>query len=515
MVVRTLQVCFVVIVLAVACDRKSHSIIPREESAAELLPPAWDKIREPQCQADEDCPGTRVCRLLDCVFPPGQVGLDDACERPDDCGPGLSCKRRKCHSVRTAGVQSGINSPGQDWSQHRGLQRNGYSLEKGLSKKWPRNGPPLLWEVPGMGKGHTTPAIAGGRIYVTGLRQRTGYLTALGLDGRTLWRMPYGPEWRRDWAGSRCTPTVRDGRVFVNSGMGTAASFTATTGKELWRVDLYARFGGRPPPHGYADSPLVFDNRMIVTPDADRAFMAALDITTGETLWVLEKGPGKTGYASPALMELPNRRLIVTMTNECVAGIDADDGTLLWCDRYQDYHSGPGRLHSDYPNTPLVHGQSVFTSSGYDEGGARLDLEADGTIQNRRWYARAFDVQHGGFVLAEGLLFGSGMSDDEEGGEWFGLDWDSGEVLYRSTWHRDRGSIIYADGMLIVYAENEGRVALVPASDVGFRPVSEFRIPVSDKGRDHWAHPAISDRVLYIRHYDILRAYDVSGEALL
>ncbi|MBW8015758.1 MAG: hypothetical protein FVQ82_06195 [Planctomycetes bacterium] len=48
---------------------------------------------------------------------------------------------------------------------------------------------------------------------------------------------------------------------------------------------------------------------------------------------------------------------------------------------------------------------------------------------------------------------------------------------------------------------------LVKASPKGFDVVSEFKI---EKGEGvHWAHPAISDGVLYIRHVEFLMAYDI------
>jgi len=66
---------------------------------------------------------------------------------------------------------------------------------------------------------------------------------------------------------------------------------------------------------------------------------------------------------------------------------------------------------------------------------------------------------------------------------------------------------MYADGMLYCYDENTGDVALVKASPRAFEIVSKFTVT---KGTDqHWAHPAISDGRLYIRHGDTLMAYDV------
>src|SRR6516225_325186 len=45
---------------------------------------------------------------------------------------------------------------GGDWPQWRGPQRDGLSTEKGLLSSWPEKGPPLLWQVKGLGSGYAS-----------------------------------------------------------------------------------------------------------------------------------------------------------------------------------------------------------------------------------------------------------------------------------------------------------------------------------------------------------------------
>jgi hypothetical protein len=87
------------------------------------------------------------------------------------------------------------------------------------------------------------------------------------------------------------------------------------------------------------------------------------------------------------------------------------------------------------------------------------------------------------------------------------LDWDSGEVIYKAKWNGHKGSVIYAEGMLYCYEEVTGQVGLGKASPKGFEVVSSFR--VTQGSGKHWAHPAISDGRLYIRHGDALMVYDI------
>src|SRR6266851_2135582 len=67
-----------------------------------------------------------------------------------------------------------------DWPQWRGPQRNGHSLETGLLREWPQDGPKLLWQATNVGSGFSTPSIAGGRIYLLGNEGLTNeYVVAL------------------------------------------------------------------------------------------------------------------------------------------------------------------------------------------------------------------------------------------------------------------------------------------------------------------------------------------------
>ncbi|MGH7200761.1 MAG: hypothetical protein ACREJB_09165, partial [Planctomycetaceae bacterium] len=60
-------------------------------------------------------------------------------------------------------------SPG-DWPTWRGPNRDAISTETGLLSKWPEGGPPLAWQVEGLGGGHSSVAIADGRIFTIGER---------------------------------------------------------------------------------------------------------------------------------------------------------------------------------------------------------------------------------------------------------------------------------------------------------------------------------------------------------
>jgi outer membrane protein assembly factor BamB len=184
----------------------------------------------------------------------------------------------------------------------------------------------------------------------------------------------------------------------------------------------------------------------------------------------------------------------------CVA---AETGKLIWREPYET-PSDTGGV------TPVYKDGYLYVTSAvereFKRGGVMLELSADGTSVTEKWNDQTLDSGHGGVVLVDGYLYGSTF-DGIPKGDWICLDWDSGKVMYDNKWNGNKGSIIYADGMLYCYDENTGDVALVKPSPKRFEIVSSFR--VTEGSGKHWAHPAMSDGRLYIRHGDALMAYDI------
>jgi outer membrane protein assembly factor BamB len=81
-----------------------------------------------------------------------------------------------------------------DWPQWRGPNRDGISLDKGLLKEWPKEGPPVVWQVDTVGVGYSSLAIKGGRIFTQGDIEGVEHITCLDAkDGKTLWQVQPAP----------------------------------------------------------------------------------------------------------------------------------------------------------------------------------------------------------------------------------------------------------------------------------------------------------------------------------
>jgi len=389
---------------------------------------------------------------------------------------------------------AGFLANGADWPCWRGPDRDGICRETGLLKKWPEGGPRKLWSVKGIGQGYGTVAVVNGVIYVTGEVGGMGRVTAISTDGKKLRTYSYGREVAKGgYHGSRNTPTWDDGRLYVMSSYGVVNCWDAASGKKMWSVDTFAEFGGRNITWQIAESLLTDRRKVYCTPGGRHAIMAALDKKTGAAVWVCDPPiDSKSAYCSPLLVRRGRRRLLVTMVETGVIGVDADTGKFLWHHPYKN-------RWAVHPNTPIYADGAVFVSSGYRKGCELIKLSPDGAHVTPAWTEPVPDTHHGGLVKIGPVVYGTnnrGLAC---------VDFATGKLFWKNK-GVGKGSVLWADDRLYCYSER-GLVGLLEVSAAGCRVRGTLRITEGD--RQHWAHPVISGGRLYIRHGDVLMAFGI------
>jgi outer membrane protein assembly factor BamB len=388
-------------------------------------------------------------------------------------------------------------------SEWRGIGRSGVYPETGLLKQWPESGPELLWASKDLPKGYSSVAVGNDALYLTGLTDTMDVMVALEMNGTVKWKTVYGRAWNGSYPESRSTPTLDGNRLYASSGFGDIACVDAISGKLLWSVRSQEKFGGRLGRWGIAESPLVLGNNVLYTCGGEKTTLVALDKYTGETAWMssgLEENPS---YSSPVLIELNGKKQVVAVTEKYILGIAPDDGNIVWKFPYGEYTSPEKR--NNHPNTPLYSEGYLFMSSGYDHKSVMLKMADDASSVSLAWIDSTLDVHLGGMVRVGNYIFGSNWLNNANG-NWACLDWNTGKVMYETKWF-NKGAIISADGMLYCYEEKTGNLALVKPSPEKFDVVSSFKVPFGTGL--HWAHPVIHDKILYVRHGDVLMAYSL------
>lgn len=384
----------------------------------------------------------------------------------------------------------------QEIVQWRGANRDGKYNETGLLKQWPENGPKLLWHFDDLGDGHSSAAVAGEKVYITGMVGDKGFVYALDINGKLLWKTEYGQEWTESWNGVRSTPLLYKDKLYLMSAFGKLVCLNAKDGSILWKTELLSDYDGVNIKWGVTENILIDDNKLYCTPGGKTANVIALNPDNGKLIWKSTGNGESSAYCSPLIVNLKGRKLLVTHTANSIIGIDAADGKFLW--RFEHINT-----YAVHPNTPLYSNGKLFCFSGYGKGAVMLKLADDGSSVSKLWESVNFDNQMGGAVLINGKIYGSGHKSKS----WFCLDWETGKELY-SERITGNGNVIYADGMLYCYGDN-GEVVLAQPTDNGFKKISSFKVPYG--ANQHWAHLVIKDKKLYVRHGTSLMVYSIAA----
>jgi outer membrane protein assembly factor BamB len=399
------------------------------------------------------------------------------------------------------------NIKAQTNAQWRGLDRNGIYFETDLLNSWPENGPDSLWAINGIGTGYSSASVTEDAIYLTGLFDTVEVVTAIDLNGNKLWQTEFGPAWNASWNHSRSTPTVVNGNVYVISGLGHIACIDSKTGKIIWGFDAYTKFEGEWDIWGVTESLLYHEGKVFYTPCGNKTTMVALDANTGETIWTSKSIPDSSAYASPVMIRYKENEMIVAVTSNYIFTVNPQNGDIIWKKTYSDID--PPLEHPDNPlqntNSPLYHDGQIYVTSGYDHVGVMFKLNEDGTDADLIWKDSTLDVHHGGVVLVNGYIYGANFIN-RVNGNWCCIDWKTGKTMYEKEWFC-KGSIISADNKLYCYEEKGGNIALVEPTSDDFKVISSFR--PTEYRWPHWSHLVIRNGILYVRHKDVLMAYNI------
>jgi outer membrane protein assembly factor BamB len=394
-----------------------------------------------------------------------------------------------------------LSAPALDWPQWRGPDRTDLSKETGLLKSWPEGGPKQLWVYKDAGIGYGGPAIVGGKLYSLGLREEQEVVFCLDANtGAEVWTQAIGKRFSNDWGdGPRGTPTVNAGAVYVIGANGNIVRLAAETGKIAWQKTMQD-LGGSTPTWGYTESPLLVDDKLVVTPGGPKGTLAALDPASGEVKWQSKEFTDPCHYSSAIVAEHNGAKQVIQLVEKNAVGVDVASGKVLWT------HPWPGRV-AVIP-TPIFNAGRVFLTTGYGVGGGLFEIGAGNKVKEL-WMNKNMKNHHGGVILLEGHLYGY---SDEVG--WVCMDFATGDIKWADKKALGKGAIGYADGMFICVDEKSGEVALIKATPDARHETGRFTLSPQTtlrkpKGRI-WTHPVVCNGRLYLRDQELLHCYDVA-----
>lgn len=381
----------------------------------------------------------------------------------------------------------------QDWPQWRGPGRDGAAVFVAPSA-WPDQLTPQ-W-TKDVGYGYATPLVVGDRLYVYTRRGNDEVMTAHDpKSGEVLWRTGYPAPFevmsaaRFHGPGPKSTPAYAEGRLFTLGMTGAVTAFDADSGRQLWQHP-----GGPVQPlYHTGTSPIVVGDRVIVHIGGhDDGALTAFDVTTGDVVWSWD-GDGPA-YGSPMVFELSGTRQVVTFTQENFVGVSLETGELLWRRPFTTQSTTTSQ-------TPILYKDTVIEAGrGNGITAIRILRRGDTWSTENVWHTDDVSLHMTNGVAIDGVLFGLSHLNS---GQYFGLDLDDGEVLWKSAPRQAENAGIVRAGNIIFSLQDDGELLVLRQSRTELDVVGRYDVADTPT----WTQPTVSGDRIFVKDVQTLTLF--------
>lgn len=372
-----------------------------------------------------------------------------------------------------------------DWPQFQGPTRIGISADTDVNlENWGSDGPPVLWSKE-MNEGFGGAAISGDEVFLVDrdFEVRDNLLCLSLEDGTEKWRFSYEFPGKLSFHGSRGVPLVEDDAVYFISGFGQVFRVNRETHEADWMVSMRDDYGAEEgtPKWGWAQSPVIVGNVLIVPAMSESAGLVGLDKRTGEELWKTE--PVGDSHSTPTVMKLHGVEQVVFISTKrdgdagvgTTISVAPETGETLW--KTNLYFN---KIPIPFPTK--VTEELVFLTGGYGNGSCMVRVTKDGGD----WKVeKVFDMiqgtqVHPPFVIGEHIYFLANENDNHKGearktGGLMCMDFDGNIV-----WHTGddpfmgRGNMILVGDKLLIQDGEVGYLRVVEPSPDGYKEIAFF-----------------------------------------
>lgn len=396
------------------------------------------------------------------------------------------------------------------WPQWGGRNRDFTADATNLAAAWPEDGPRKIWGR-NMGAGYSSIAYADDRLY-TMYREprpepvddslgpapvefpREEFVLALDAQsGKTIWEYRYDAPMPDEIdpsniMGPNATPLLHDGRVYVFGVTGKLHCLDQKTGKPLWAHDVFAEYGAKVPGFGFASSPLIYKNSLILPVGGPGVGVIAFDLGTGEVQWKKHDFAGT--HSSPLLIRLGDRDEMILLAGKEVVGMDPATGEIEW------QYSFKSNIM-----TPVWGDDGILFVSSADLGSRGLKLSRkDGKVAvEELWTDKTLEVGFTNAVRSGNLIIACSGRDEYA---MTAIDAATGKIAWQQPGF-GMSNFVLADGKLIIV--DNGALALGIPTPEGLQLKS--RVPLLKKCV--WSNPTIVGQRLFVRDHEMIMALDL------
>ena len=393
------------------------------------------------------------------------------------------------------------------WRQWRGPNNNGVAeSDAPLRFSDTEN---VKWRIPIPGKGHSTPVISDGTIYLTTAREtgtdsETGALVkhdflVIAVDmetGKEIWRRTATTAephegYHRKYGSFASNSPVTDGEVLIASFGSRGVYAYDMDGTLIWKKDLgpmHMRMA-----FGEGIAPVLHGDSLILQNDHEgQSYIVVLDKSTGKERWRAEREE-RSSWPQPIVVEYDGREQLVTSSTR-MRSYDFETGELIW----EAGGLGPNAI----PAVINVNNEMVIAMTGYrDPNLLAIKLGGEGDITDDpefvKWTNQRGNAYSASPVLQDGILYfvtDRGMVN--------AFNAVTGEKYYHQQrlpeTYTFKASPVAAHGKLYLASE-EGDVIVLKMG-------TEYEVLAVNKMGDEMfvSSPVVLDGKLYLRSQDEL-----------
>ncbi len=346
----------------------------------------------------------------------------------------------------------------QDWPEFRGSTGQGHSGERNLPLTWSET-KNVKWKTAIPGKGWSSPAILGERIWLTTATEEGKSLRAVSVDLKTgavlvnveIFRLKSLGALNAKNSLASPTPVLEGDKIYLHFGANGTACINQA-GEILWKTRLDYDNGQ----HGAGGSPVIYDDLLIVSCDGlSVQYVAALDKQTGKVRWRKYR-QGYQAYTTPLILRLPTGDQVISPGAFRAISYDPRTGKELW-------HITYGEGFSNVPR-PVFGNGMVFICSGFQEPSllaVRVDGKGDVTKSHIAW-----SLKRGIPRTPSPLLVGEELYFINDNGIATCVDAKTGTQHWQVRLPGEHSaSPIYADGRIYFLNEEGESVVIAPGKE--------------------------------------------------
>ena len=379
-----------------------------------------------------------------------------------------------------------------DWPRWRGPNGDGISMEKDWDPEALAGGTKILWKGD-VGIGYSNVSIKDNRIYTMGQEGGDNIIFCLNAEtGEEIWRYSF-----ESFKDPQSTPTIDRKFVYILSKDGNLFCLKAKNGKLRWKRDLVEENIAKRMRYGFATSPVVEGELLILSLSTSRI---ALNKITGETIWVSEVYTDYIEhgyYSTPVMYENDTNRYALMFNGTGLHSVEVKTGNQLWFYEWLHFSAAD----------PVLIDKKLFLSTDTRYPRSVL-LDISGKVPEVLWKNQNMRNHFSTSVHVSGYLYGS----DGGVGKRFifrCIDVTMGDV----TWEKKMklASLIAADEKLIIL-EEDGTLHIAEATPSAYEELSSCDVLDGEpRYEKFWTPPVLCNGKIYCRNfYGDLICIDVS-----